>query len=141
MSGTRSANEWTVGANRSVSSPVGAGGLIFAFRAAEGTGSDAADVVRAHAVATRVFGLGDTATVEALDGRVPAHAQALMLQQHQRLLDRAVRWFLHARPEGIDVGQRRWQRASGGAGSSPAEAIRPRGGPGSLPGLATRSPR
>jgi glutamate dehydrogenase len=87
-----------------VNDVVGAGGITFAFRAAEETGSDAADVVRAHAVATRVFGLEDlAATVESLDGRVPAHAQALMRQQHQRLLDRAVRWFLQARPEGIDV--------------------------------------
>jgi glutamate dehydrogenase len=87
-----------------VNEVVGAGGLTFAFRAAEETGSDAADVVRAHAVATRVFGLEElAATAESLDGRVPAHAQALMRQQHQRLLDRAVRWFLHARPEGIDV--------------------------------------
>jgi glutamate dehydrogenase len=88
-----------------VNEVVGAGGLTFAFRAAEETGSDAADVVRAHAVATRVFGLKErSAAVEALDGRVPAQVQALMRQHHQRLLDRAVRWFLHARPEGIDVG-------------------------------------
>ncbi len=88
-----------------VNEVVGAGGLTFAFRAAEETGSDAADVVRAYAVATRVFGLKESsAAVEALDGRVPAQVQALMRQHHQRLLDRAVRWFLHARPEGIDVG-------------------------------------
>jgi len=88
-----------------VNEVVGAGGLTFAFRAAEETGSDAADVIRAHAVVTQVFELEErSAAVEALDGRVPAQVQALMRQQHQRLLDRAVRWFLHARPEGIDVG-------------------------------------
>jgi glutamate dehydrogenase len=88
-----------------VNEVIGAGGLTFAFRAAEETGSDAADVIRAHAVVTRVFKLKEcSAAVEALDGRVPAQVQALMRQQHQRLLDRAVRWFLHARPEGIDAG-------------------------------------
>ncbi|WP_072914362.1 NAD-glutamate dehydrogenase [Geodermatophilus obscurus] len=88
-----------------VNEVIGAGGLTFAFRAAEETGSDAADVIRAHAVVTRVFELEERSTaVEALDGRVSAQVQALMRQQHQRLLDRAVRWLLHARPEGIDVG-------------------------------------
>ncbi|NAZ82801.1 NAD-glutamate dehydrogenase [Kineococcus sp. R8] len=83
---------------------VGVGGLTFAFRAAEETGSDLADVVRAFAVTLAVFGLPErAAAVEALDGRVPAEVQSGLRQQHQRLLDRGVRWFLHARPEGIDV--------------------------------------
>ncbi|WP_432574196.1 NAD-glutamate dehydrogenase [Kineococcus sp. SYSU DK005] len=83
---------------------VGTGGLTFAFRAAEETGSAPADVVRAFAVAVRVFGLGErVAAVEALDGRVPAQVQARMRQQVHRLLDRSVRWLLHSRPEGVDV--------------------------------------
>jgi glutamate dehydrogenase len=60
--------------------------------------------VRAQAVVTRVFDVeARRAAAEALDGRVPADVQAQLRHQHQRLLDRAVRWFLHARPEGIDV--------------------------------------
>ncbi len=87
-----------------VNEVVGSGGITFASRAAEETGSDPAEVVRAHAVVTRVFGLRERSrAVDALDGLVPTPVQALMRQQHQRLLDRAVRWLLHARPEGIDV--------------------------------------
>jgi glutamate dehydrogenase len=87
-----------------VNEVVASGGIAFAFRAAEETGSDLAEVVRAYAVVTRVFGLDERSdAVEALDGLVPASVQALMRHEHQRLLDRAVRWFLHARPEGIDV--------------------------------------
>ncbi|WP_139173669.1 NAD-glutamate dehydrogenase [Geodermatophilus telluris] len=87
-----------------VNEVVGAGGITFASRAAEETGSDLAEVVRAYAVVARVFELGERSrAVEDLDGLVPASIQTLMRQQHQRLLDRAVRWLLHARPEGIDV--------------------------------------
>jgi len=87
-----------------VNDVVAAGGLTFAFRAAEETGSDAADVVRAFAVTRTVFGLPErTAAVEELDGQVPAGEQARLRHEQQRLLDRAVRWFLQARPEGIDV--------------------------------------
>ncbi|MFB9378697.1 NAD-glutamate dehydrogenase [Kineococcus gynurae] len=83
---------------------VGTGGLTFAFRAAEETGSEPADVVRAFAVAVAVFGLPEhAAAVEEMDGRVPARVQNTLRQQQQRLLDRAVRWFLHNRPAGIDV--------------------------------------
>jgi glutamate dehydrogenase len=83
---------------------VAAGGITFAFRAAEETGSDAADVVRAFAVTREVFCLRDRiAAVEALDGRVPASVQVRLRREQQRLLDRAVRWFLQTRPEGIDV--------------------------------------
>ncbi|WP_222711053.1 NAD-glutamate dehydrogenase [Quadrisphaera setariae] len=83
---------------------VGLGGLTFAFRAAEETGAEPADVVRAFVVAARVFGLPErAAAVEALDGRVPVAAQVRMRSVHQRLLDRSVRWLLHTRPEGIDV--------------------------------------
>ena len=87
-----------------VNDVVAAGGLTFAFRAAEETGSDAADVVRAYAVTREIFGLAQrVAAVEALDGQVPAAVQARLRNEQQRLLDRAVRWFLQARPEGIDV--------------------------------------
>ncbi|NAZ85406.1 NAD-glutamate dehydrogenase [Kineococcus indalonis] len=87
-----------------VNQVVGTGGLTFAFRAAEETGSEPADVVRAFAVAVRVFGLAErVAAVEALDGRVEAGVQARLRQQVQRLLDRSVRWLLHSRPEGVDV--------------------------------------
>jgi glutamate dehydrogenase len=87
-----------------VNDVVAAGGLTFAFRAAEETGSDMADVVRAFAVTRTVFDLSDQiAAVERLDGTVTAAVQARLRHEQQRLLDRAARWFLQARPEGIDV--------------------------------------
>jgi glutamate dehydrogenase len=87
-----------------VNEVVDTGGVTFAFRAAEETGRELAEVVRAYAVTKRVFDLEvRSAAVEALDDQVPASVQSLLRHQHQRLLDRAVRWLLHARPEGIDV--------------------------------------
>ncbi|WP_432495207.1 NAD-glutamate dehydrogenase [Kineococcus gypseus] len=87
-----------------VNSVVATGGLTFAFRAAEETGCEPAEVVRAYAVAVRVFGLAErAAAVEALDGRVEAALQSRLRQQVQRLLDRAVRWLLRSHPEGLDV--------------------------------------
>ncbi|WP_369070627.1 NAD-glutamate dehydrogenase [Kineococcus terrestris] len=87
-----------------VNEVVATGGLTFVFRAAEETGSAPEEVVRAFAVARRVFGLDErAAAVEALDGRVDAEVQSELRQLHQRLLDRSVRWWLHARPDGVDV--------------------------------------
>jgi glutamate dehydrogenase len=87
-----------------VNEVVDTGGVTFAFRAAEETGRELPEVVGAYAVTEQVFDLRvRSAAVEALDGRVPASVQSLLRHQHQRLLDRAVRWLLHARPEGIDV--------------------------------------
>ncbi|MGI4893718.1 MAG: NAD-glutamate dehydrogenase [Janthinobacterium lividum] len=83
---------------------VGTGGLSFAFRAVEETGCEPADVVRAFVVSVAVFGLSERASaVEALDATVAAAVQSRLRQEHQRLLDRSVRWFLQARPDGIDV--------------------------------------
>ena len=60
--------------------------------------------MRAFAVTREVFGLREAiAAVEQLDGQVPAAVQVRLRREQQRLLDRAVRWFLQARPEGIDV--------------------------------------
>ncbi|GAB7193270.1 NAD-glutamate dehydrogenase [Kineococcus sp. NUM-3379] len=83
---------------------VNSGGITFAFRAREETGADAAQVVRAYAVVRETFSLPElTGQVEALDGVVPAEVQTRLRVQVQRLLDRSVRWFLHVRPEGLDV--------------------------------------
>ncbi|PPK92031.1 glutamate dehydrogenase [Kineococcus xinjiangensis] len=79
-------------------------GITFAFRAQEETGAGAADVAHAYVVVRDVFAVQRlTQAVEALDGVVPTSVQARLHVEVQRLLDRAVRWFLHARPEGLDV--------------------------------------
>jgi glutamate dehydrogenase len=87
-----------------VNAVVDHGGISFAHRVLEETGSDAADVVRAYVVADRVFDLTDlTARVSALDGQVPAAVQSDLRQEQRRLLDRAVRWFLGRRVGQVDV--------------------------------------
>ncbi|GAA4966146.1 NAD-glutamate dehydrogenase [Kineococcus glutinatus] len=87
-----------------VNDMVNRGGITFAFRAQEETGAEPAQVVRAYVITRGIFGLPAlAAAVEALDGQVPTVVQARMTTQVQRLLDRAVRWFLHVRPEGLDV--------------------------------------
>ena len=80
------------------------GGITFAHRASEETGCDLDQVVRAYAVASRVFDLPSlTEEVSALDGLAPAVAQSQLRQEQRRLLDRAVRWLLHTRQDPIDV--------------------------------------
>ncbi|WP_299034486.1 NAD-glutamate dehydrogenase [uncultured Pseudokineococcus sp.] len=83
---------------------VNRGGITFAFRSTEETGASSATVVRAYAVARAVFDApGVHAAVRALDGRVSTAAQTRATQELRRLLDRAVRWFVHNRSGTLDV--------------------------------------
>ena len=71
------------------------GGITFAFRAVEESGSDYESVARAFTVAREVFGLPQMyAEVESLDNRIPTQAQVAMLLEMRRLLDRSVRWLM-----------------------------------------------
>jgi glutamate dehydrogenase len=80
------------------------GGITFAFRAREETSADAAAIARAYWVTRQVFDLPELwAEIEALDNRVPTRAQALLLLEVRRLLDRATRWFLQNRSGSLDV--------------------------------------
>ena len=83
---------------------VNRGGITFAFRSTEETGASPATVVRAYAVARAVFDApGVYAAVRALDGRVSTAAQTRATQELRRLLDRAVRWYVHNRSGTLDV--------------------------------------
>ncbi|MEP6629390.1 MAG: NAD-glutamate dehydrogenase, partial [Lapillicoccus sp.] len=90
--------------NAVVNSLVNRGGITFAFRAVEETGATPEEVARAFVVCREVFGLSDfVASVEALDNVVSTRTQTALYLEFRRLLDRAVRWFLTARPTGIDI--------------------------------------
>lgn len=83
---------------------VNRGGITFAFRAGEETGADPDAVARAYAVARDVFDApGTYARVRELDGVVATSVQTVMTQELRRLLDRAVRWFLHNGSAPLDV--------------------------------------
>ena len=83
---------------------VNRGGITFAFRCTEETGASSAAVVRAYAVAQRLFDVpGVHAAVRSLDGRVPTAPQSHATQELRRLLDRAVRWLLTTHGGGLDV--------------------------------------
>jgi glutamate dehydrogenase len=87
-----------------VSTMVNRAGISFAFRLAEETGADAADIVRAHHIAWEVF---DQAAVwdaiAALDHRVDASAQTTMYLESRKLVERASRWLLRHCPRPLRV--------------------------------------
>ncbi|MFZ1287390.1 MAG: NAD-glutamate dehydrogenase [Candidatus Phosphoribacter sp.] len=90
--------------NSVVNSLVNGGGITFAFRAKEETNASAEQIARAFVVCREVFGLADyVAAVEALDSTVPTMTQTVLFLEFRRLLDRAIRWFLTARPGTIDI--------------------------------------
>jgi glutamate dehydrogenase len=88
-----------------VNEMVNRGGITFAFRCEEETGADPEQVARAYTACREIFGLRDfVAAVETLDHRVDTDVQTTLYLAFRRLLDRAVRWFLQARPGRIDIG-------------------------------------
>jgi glutamate dehydrogenase len=79
-------------------------GATFMTDMAERSGAAPPAVARAYLVARQVFALRDLwDAIEALDNKVPAAAQYRMLRATQRLLDRAVLWFVRQSPGTIDV--------------------------------------
>jgi len=90
--------------NAVVNNMVNRAGTTFAFRAAEETGADPAQITRAYVITREIFGLADyLATVESLDNRVTTDAQTTLYLELRRLLDRATRWFLSTRSGELDV--------------------------------------
>ncbi len=90
--------------NAVVNNMVNRAGMTFAFRAAEETGADPAQIARAYVITREIFGLGDyLATVESLDNQVTTAAQTTLYLELRRLLDRAARWFLSTRSGELDV--------------------------------------
>jgi glutamate dehydrogenase len=87
-----------------VNNLVNRGGITFAFRVAEETSAQPAQIARAYVVAREVFGLREfVARVEELDNQVPTAAQTALYLEFRRLLDRAVRWWLQSRPPIVDI--------------------------------------
>ncbi|GAB3112379.1 NAD-glutamate dehydrogenase [Janibacter alkaliphilus] len=83
---------------------VNRGGITFVYRATEETAARPAEVTRAYLVAREIFGLSEyVAQVEALDTQVPTELQTHLYLEFRRLLDRACRWFLAARPGRLDI--------------------------------------
>ncbi|KGN32316.1 NAD-glutamate dehydrogenase [Knoellia sinensis KCTC 19936] len=90
--------------NSVVNSMVNRGGITFAFRAQEEAGSTPEQVARAYIVCREVFGLRTyVEAIEALDNQLPTRVQTELYLEFRRLLDRAVRWLLVARPSGLDI--------------------------------------
>ncbi len=83
---------------------VNRGGISFAFRLGEETGASPADLVRAWAIAGRIFGLSHVcAEIEALDNLVPAAVQIAMLLEVRKLGERATRWLLRRGPHPLPI--------------------------------------
>ncbi|MDY7103885.1 MAG: NAD-glutamate dehydrogenase [Actinomycetota bacterium] len=81
------------------------GGVTLVHRLSEETAAGWDDVARAHVAAWQVFSMERfTDEVSALDNRVDAATQTLMLLRGRRLVERATRWLLRNRRTPIDVG-------------------------------------
>lgn len=90
--------------NAVANSMVNRGGITFAYRATEETGASPEQVARAYVVCREVFDLaGFVRRVEASDNQVSTAAQTALYLEFRRLIDRAVRWFLTARPAELDI--------------------------------------
>ncbi len=90
--------------NSVVNSMVNRGGITFAFRAGEETGSTPEQVARAYVVCREVFDLaGFVRIVESTDNVISTAAQTMLYLEFRRLLDRSVRWFLTNRPAVLDI--------------------------------------
>ncbi len=91
--------------NSVVNSMVNRGGITFAYRAADETGASSEQIARAYVVAREVFDLrGFVSGVEATDNLVTTRVQTGLYVSFRRLLDRATRWIVQHRPDGIDIG-------------------------------------
>jgi glutamate dehydrogenase len=79
-------------------------GMTFVYRLADETGTSAADVVRAHAAAHEIFGIGSIwSRTEKLDADVPALVQRELFLEARKLTERASRHLLYTRPQPLDV--------------------------------------
>ena len=91
--------------NTVVNSMVNRGGITFAYRAADETGATSEDIARAYVAVREIFDLrGFVVAVEATDNAVDTGTQTRLYLAFRRLLDRAARWFVQHRSEGVDIG-------------------------------------
>ncbi|MQY28251.1 NAD-glutamate dehydrogenase [Nocardia aurantia] len=78
------------------------GGITFAFRLAEDTGADTADVVRAYTAAVEIHDLRDLWS-RIRTTAMPEPARYTLAAETIRTLDRTARWLLANRPQPIAV--------------------------------------
>jgi len=80
-------------------------GGTFMLRLMEETGMPPAEIARAYTIVRKVFRLRDLwQDIEALDGKVPAVLQARMLNDINRVIERATLWFLRKGNQPLDIG-------------------------------------
>jgi glutamate dehydrogenase len=71
-------------------------GITFVYRLQMETGATVEEIIRAHAVASRIFGTTELQnTIEALDFKIPITDQYEMLFNIRHLINLSTRWFLH----------------------------------------------
>jgi glutamate dehydrogenase len=91
-------------ATRIANEMVNAEGITFVFRLGEETGAPAAEIARAHAVASEVFDSGPLlADIESLGLEVPAAVGTQMILDVRKLTERGTRWLLRHCPTPLDV--------------------------------------
>ena len=82
-------------ATRLTNTTVNLAGMTFVYRLADETGVPEAEVVRAHAAAIEMLGIGRTwSEIGALNGAVPAAIQSYLYLQARGLAERASRWLI-----------------------------------------------
>ncbi len=87
-----------------VNEMVNRAGISYAFRLEEEMAATPEDAIRAYTITRDVFGLRAVwKAVAALDNKVPAETQDILILRARRLLDRATRWLLTRRPQPLDV--------------------------------------
>ena len=83
---------------------VNRGGVTYALRATEESGAGPAEIARAFAVSTGVFGLRDLwRRIDDQEGSAPSAALNALRTEVSRLLDRSTRWLLQTRGGTLDV--------------------------------------
>ena len=91
--------------NSVVNSMVNRGGITFASRAADETGASSEQIARAYVAVREIFDLrGFVVAVEATDNVVSTEVQTDLYLEFRQLLDRAARWFVQHRHDGVDIG-------------------------------------
>ncbi len=84
---------------------VNQGGAAFAYRIQEESGADYAEIARAYIATREIFKLKDLwSSIYALDNKVPAAIQYLMLMETVALLHRSTLWFLRNREQPMAIG-------------------------------------
>ncbi|MEM1400872.1 MAG: NAD-glutamate dehydrogenase domain-containing protein, partial [Pseudomonadota bacterium] len=79
-------------------------GPTFVSEMIDNTGLGPADIARAYLIARHSFSLRDIwAQVEALDNKVPAETQTMMLTATRRLIERTTAWLLRHCGQKLDV--------------------------------------